>query len=162
MKTFFAAVFCAPFLSWAATAAVGGRIPPISSLACTAAPTLDFSREGVETPVATCVIRNNSPWFEVSFHLDAENGLDGFGSVLDRFTSITWHGVGGVLGQGIRAPQGEDILPRMEGNAFNWTPEEQSTATVDYVVEFRASWKADAAERNISRIRITTDLASAL
>jgi hypothetical protein len=27
MKTFFAAVFCAPFLSWAATAAVGGRIP---------------------------------------------------------------------------------------------------------------------------------------
>ena len=161
MKLVFTLIFSLTLHLQAASVRVGGWIPAINSMVCTPTPALDFSQDGNEVVIARCVIRNNNPFFQASFRFDTGTDVGEFGDPRRLFSSLTWHGVGGLLGQGISPPGGQNILPGMESNTFHWIPEEQSTATLDYAIEFRASWKAVEPSNGFSRIQLTTELASA-
>jgi hypothetical protein len=142
MKALLAAILAFPLaLTRANTVTVGGSIQAIHSVACTARRDLDFSRDGKEERVATCVINNNLPWFQETFRF-AGDGAGFFQRPGIRITSLTFHGLGGELGQGVPPPSGRNILPEAQSQDFVWPGVEQHSSTINYVVEFRASWKA--------------------
>lgn len=169
MKTLLAAILALPFVvTHANTVTVGGSIHPIDNVACTVRRDLDFSRDGKEERVATCVINNNLPWFQETFRFAGE-GAGFFQLPGIQITSLTFHGLGGELGQGVPAPSGQNILPEAQTQAFVWPGVEQHSSTLNYVVEFRASWKAlphgkgnQAEERNPASEWMTLVMGSAL
>jgi hypothetical protein len=169
MKALLAAILAFPLaLTYANTVMVGGSVHAIDSVACMVRRDLDFSRDGKEERVATCVINNNLPWFQETFRFagDAAGFLRQPGI---RITSLTFHGLGGDLGQGVPAPSGQDILSQVRTQDFSWPGVEQHSSTLNYVVEFRASWKAmlhgkdnQAAERNPASGWMTVVMGSSL
>ncbi len=169
MKALLAAILAFPLvLTRANTVTVGGSIRAIHSVACTARRDLDFSRDGKEERIATCVINNNLPWFQETFRF-AGDGAGFFQQPGIRITSLTFNGLGGELGQGVPAPSGQNILPEAQTQAFVWPGVEQHSATLNYVVEFRASWNAlprgkenPAAERNPASEWMTVVMGSSL
>jgi len=169
MKALLAAILAFPLdLAYANTVTVGGSIRAIESVACTTRRDVDFSRDGKDERVATCVINNNLPWFQATFRF-AGDGAGFFQQPGIRITSLTFHGLGGELGQGVPAPSGQDILPQAQTQDFAWPGVEQHSSTLNYVVEFRASWKAmphgkdkQAAERNPPSEWMTVVMGSSL
>ena len=169
MKALLAAILAFPLaLTHANTVTVGGSIHAIDRVDCTVQRDLDFSRDGKEERVATCVINNNLPWFQETFRF-AGDGAGFFQQPGIRITSLTFHGLGGELGQGVPVPSGQNILPEAQTQAFVWPGVEQHSSTVNYVVEFRASWKAlphgkdnQAAERNPASEWMTVVMSSSL
>ena len=114
---------------------IGGYIPVIQSVTCKSLGNVDFSKPGKNIPIATCVINNNLPSYEVVFELGPYMDL----SFLSK---LTLRQKGGTLGDGIQNPTGKDMLHELSGNRFTWKPEAQSTSTIDYEVDICASWKA--------------------
>jgi hypothetical protein len=169
MKALLAAILAFPLaLTYANTVTVGGSVHAIDSVACTARRDLDFSRDGKEERVATCVINNNLPWFQETFRF-AGDGAGFFRQPGIQITSLTFHGLGGDLGQGVPEPSGQDILPQAQTQDFAWPGVEQHSPTLNYVVEFRASWKFmphgkenQAAERNPASGWMTLVMGSSL
>jgi len=162
MRKAFLTFLILPFLSQAATMAVGGFIRPVNSLHCLGGAAMDFSRDGENVLVATCWVTSNAPWFQASFRFDPEVFDPGSGAGPVAIHSLTVQGGEGLLGRGLQPPRGEEILPLPEPGTFTWEPGEQGSATVDYALEFRASWKAAMPVPPLSALRIRTDLASAL
>jgi len=169
VKAFLAAILALPLaLTHANTVTAGGSIHAIESVTCTAQRDLDFSRDGKEQRVATCVINNNLPWFQETFRF-AGDGAGFFQQPGIRITSLTFHGLGGELGQGVPAPSGQNILPEVQTQDFIWPGAEQHSSTINYVVEFRASWNAlpqgkdnQATQGNPASERMTVVMSSTL
>ncbi len=131
-------IFCVALgFSASSSFRVGGSIPVIQSVNCIPNANINFTEGAKDITFATCTINNNTENYEVTFKFDF---LFGEKKSCGPFTSLKLKEVSGTRGEGISNPTGTSVLPSLQQGQFIWKPETQTTSTIDYVVEIKASW----------------------
>ncbi len=141
-KTLF---FCFLFISLAVIKP-GALSPPdalVNVIQCQAMVGFDFSGSGNKEQIALFIINcNATQGFDVSFKF-ANRGKFKCGTREVPMTVLVLNKVSGTLGTGLTEPIDLDILHNLTGDEYVWNPgATQTTETVNYIVDLRASWAA--------------------
>jgi hypothetical protein len=133
----------------------GGNVPLINNMVGVGAVTLDFSGPGDLVDIASFIVNNNSPDFDVTWTF-LNTGAFFAGTRSIAMTAVTAQRAdlnGSVWGLGTSDAVGGlnaaytavDLEPSVCGptNTYTWGVAGQSNATVNYKIAMKASW-ADA------------------
>lgn len=116
---------------------------PINTINCQGIVGLDFSRGGSNEQIALIIINNNlTVGFDLFFKFANRCSFKCTDAQQIPMTSLVLDRVSGTLGDGLLEPVDVDILHNLSGgDEYTWNPgAEQTTATVNYIVELKASW----------------------
>lgn len=126
------------------TGALSPPDDPINIIQSQGIVNLDFSRSGNDEQIALLIINNNHvTGFDVFFKFTNGCAFKSGATQSIPMTSLVLDKVSGTLGAGLTEPVDLDILHNLSGgDEYTWNPgATQTTATVNYIVELRASWE---------------------
>jgi len=108
---------------------------------------LNFASAGNNSQIALFIINSTDTTAGFTVTFEFTNGGK-FKSGVNEIpmTSLSLHKVSGTLGAGLTEPVPPlDILHNLSGNQYTWTPGAlQTTNTVNFIVELKASWSNPA------------------
>ena len=125
----------------AAVFALSPPDPPFNDIQSMGVSGVDFSRAGNKVQIALFMVNSNSATgFVVTFTF--ANGCKfTSGSKEIPMTELYLNKVSGTIGTGLTDAANIDVLHDLTGNQYFWRPGiSQTTATVNYIVDLRASW----------------------
>jgi hypothetical protein len=102
---------------------------------------LDFTQSGTNEQIALFIINSNSTTgFDVTFKFTNYCKFKcGIREI--PMTSLLLDKVSGTLGAGLTEPVNIDVLNNLSGDEYVWNlGATQTTETVNYIVELKASW----------------------
>jgi len=116
--------------------------PEIKSVSCEGAVDLDFSGSGNNYQIALFTINDNdSAGFSITFQFTDSCKFE-CGKRVIPMTTLLLNQVGGTLGDSLKPPLNANVLNNLSnGNEYTWDfGTTQTKATVNYIVELKASW----------------------
>src|SRR3989339_192579 len=136
--------FCFLFMGLVVVINPGALSPPdplVNTMQCQGVVGFDFSGSSSNEQIALFIINSNAVnGVDVSFRF-ANRCKFTCGTREIPMTAVILDKVSGVLGTGLAEPIDLDVLHNLSGDEFIWDPgAAQTTETVNYIVELRASW----------------------